>query len=245
MKRSIFFFEKKAWDMGLKFIAGCDEVGRGSFAGPVVAGCVVFNREVVEKYEKDRVKCLGRLKQVIINDSKILSQLQRERANYWIMSNAVSYGIGKGSVKLINKKGIVKAANFAFRSAVKAAQNNMNARIQYLFIDGFYVPYMRCYRIPLKNNRKFIKLSKGLVNQLAIPKGDAKSFSIAAASIVAKVYRDNLMRDLAGKKKYICYGWESNKGYGTKMHRDAIKSYGTTKLHREKFVRFCFSIRNK
>ena len=96
-----------------------------------------------------------------------------------------------------------------------------NSPIDYLLIDAFYIPYVKGLR------RK---------NQLAIVKGDTKSISIAAASIVAKVYRDKLMTALAKEKGYKKYKWHKNKGYGTKEHRQAIKRYGITKLHRKKFV---------
>lgn len=91
--------------------------------------------------------------------------------------------------------------------------------IDFLLIDAFYLPYTKGLR------RK---------NQLAIIKGDQKSFSIAAASIIAKVYRDNLMVKLS--RKYEKYGWRKNKGYGTKKHIQAIKKWGITRLHRKQFL---------
>lgn len=198
-----FSFEKPVWKKGFKAIAGVDEVGRGSFAGPVVAGCVVFSPEV--KIPKE----------IVINDSKLVSPKRRLIASDWIKGNAISWGIGEGSVAQINKFGIKKATEIAFRKAIKKVSPD------YLLIDAFYIPYVKGLR------RK---------NQMAIVKGDTKSLSIAAASIIAKVYRDKLMTALSKKPKYKKYKWGKNKGYGTRLHRNAIKKYGITKYHRKDFV---------
>lgn len=204
-----FVYERSLWQKGIKLVAGCDEVGRGCFAGPVVAGCVVFSPNTIYTLQG------ASLKGVKINDSKKLTPSQRTKAAVWIKRNALSWGIGETSAALINKIGIVKATNRAFRLAVR----NTNSKIGYLLIDAFYIPFVIGLR------RK---------NQKAIIKGDEKSVSIAAASIIAKVYRDNLMATLS--KNHKVYGWEENKGYGTKKHREAIKKYGLTKYHRKQFV---------
>ncbi len=204
-----FSFEKRIWKKGFRVIAGVDEVGRGCFAGPVVAGCVVFTQN--SKFETLNSR------QISINDSKKLNPKQRERSSYWIKRNALVYGIGKASVAEINLFGIKKASEIAFRRAIK----NCSKRIDYLLIDAFYIPYVKGLR------RK---------NQKPIVKGDTKSISIAAASIIAKVYRDKLMTKLADNPKYNKYRWNDNKGYGTLIHRKAIKRHGITRLHRKKFV---------
>jgi ribonuclease HII len=202
-----FSFEHKLHRRGRKLIAGIDEVGRGCFAGPVVAGCVVFDREMC-KLENIPVK---------INDSKKLSSKWREVADEWIRENAKGVGIGVGSVSQINRLGIKKATEIAFRKAIK----NCDVQIDYLLIDAFYIPYVKGLR------RR---------NQKAIIKGDTKSVSIAAASIVAKVYRDKLMTNLSLNRKFKKYQWDKNKGYGTKIHQEMIRKYGTTRLHRKQFV---------
>jgi ribonuclease HII len=202
-----FNFEKKLHKQGYKLIAGVDEVGRGCFAGPVVAGAVVFNKQI---YKSANL-------QVKINDSKKLSPKRREVADKWIRKNVVAFGIGAASVSQINKLGIKKATEIAFRKAIK----NCRVQIDYLLIDAFYIPYVRGLR------RR---------NQKPIIKGDTKSLSIAAASIVAKVYRDKLMTDLSKKPKYKKYRWGKNKGYGTKDHQRMIRKYGTSNLHRTTFV---------
>lgn len=207
-----FRFEKKLWKEGIKVVAGADEVGRGCFAGPVVAGCVVFPKLLASRY----------MLQVRVDDSKKLTAKEREKADKWIRENALACGIGESSVTLINRIGIGKATEIAFRKAVKNCQSKLKSKIEHLLIDAFFVPYTRGVQ------RK---------NQLAIIKGDAKSLSIAAASIIAKVYRDKLMASLSKQSKYRIYGWEKNKGYGTKEHQEMIISYGATRYHREIFVK--------
>ena len=202
-----FKFEKKLHKKGFRIIAGVDEVGRGCFAGPVVAGCVAFTSDFNFQIP-DSVR---------INDSKKLTEKKRVVADKWIRRNAFAYGIGVASVFQINRLGIKKASEIAFRKAIK----NCKVEINYLLIDAFYVPYVRGLR------RK---------NQKPIIKGDTKSISIAAASIIAKVYRDNLMMVLSKKPKFKNYGWGKNKGYGTEKHRNAIKKYGLTRQHRKAFV---------
>ncbi len=202
-----FSFEKKLHKKGYRVIAGIDEVGRGCFAGPVVAGCVVFFPD--PKF--------GIPDSVLINDSKKLSAKRREIADKWIRKNAFAFGIGQTSVARINKMGIKKASEIAFREAIK----NCRVQINYLLIDAFYIPYVRGLR------RK---------NQKPITKGDTKSVSIAAASIIAKVYRDRLMLELSKKPKFRKYKWDRNKGYGTLEHGRAIKKYGLTRQHRKTFV---------
>ena len=213
MKSPSFSFERKLWESGYKVVAGVDEVGCGSFAGPVVAGCVVFppNTEHRSLFTK-----------ITINDSKQLTPRQREVADKWIRQNALAWGIGAASVFEINRLGIVKATEKAFRRAIAAAVVRSRPAVDFLLIDAFYIPYVSGLR------RK---------NQKAIVKGDTKSISIAAASIIAKVYRDKLMAKLGGSPKYKKYGWERNKGYGTAEHRQAIERYGITRLHRRQFVK--------
>jgi ribonuclease HII len=224
-----FSFEKKLWRRGFKFVAGVDEVGRGCFAGPVVTGCVLFsNNLIMEQLSNELVE---------INDSKKLTPRERELANTWIKKNALAWGIGVGSVCEINNKGIVKATYSGFRRAITSATKKSKYRVDYLLIDAFYIPYVRNLRIPLKKDRKNRRLDfAGKSRQLAIVHGDCKSMSIAAASIIAKVYRDKLMSSLGKQSKYRKYGWKKNKGYGTKDHQKAILKSGITRHHRRKFV---------
>ena len=231
MRLPNFSIERKVWKK-YEFVAGVDEVGRGCFEGPVVAGCVVFGSEGVlsltsptalppaNKHGAPSVGLPGSrhpFLNVRIDDSKKLTPKQREIADKWIRKNARAFGIGEASVSQINRLGIKKATEIAFRKAIV----NCELSIDYLLVDAFYIPYVKGLR------RK---------NQKAIIKGDNKSISIAAASIIAKVYRDKLMTDLGKKPKYRKYKWVKNKGYGTQEHRNAIRKYGLTRQHRNKFV---------
>jgi ribonuclease HII len=203
-----FKLEMALWQRGLKCVAGADEVGRGSFAGPIVAAVVSFSPDI--KLEVD------------IQDSKKLKPKQREKANVWIREKAATFGIGEVSVSTINRLGMAKASQMVFRKAVIDANHRLQKNnIDFLLIDAFYIPYVR----GLARN-----------NQKAIVKGDSQSVSIAAASIIAKVYRDKGMRSLGRKTKYKVYGWGRNKGYGTRWHQKAIRTHGPTKLHRKQFI---------
>lgn len=213
MKYPNFFFERKLWKKGYKFVAGCDEVGRGCFAGPIVAGCVIFDRKVIIPQG------------ITIDDSKKVSPKRREKAAVWIKKNALGWGIGEESVASINKIGMGMSAKRAFRKAISEARSRLGRPIDYLLIDAFFIPYTP--GLPAKRKRR----------QLPIIDGDAKSRTVGAASIVAKVYRDRLMRALSKKPKLRKYGWGRNKGYGTKEHQKAILKYGLTRYHRKLFVR--------
>jgi ribonuclease HII len=206
-----FEYENEKWNKGILCIAGVDEVGRGSFAGPVVAGCVVFT-PVIREFPSE----------IIINDSKKLTVKQRELADKWIRKNALSFGIGSASPAQINKVGIKKATEIAFRKAISSANfKHHTSSIEYLLTDAFYIPYVA--GVPKKLQKPIIK-------------GDCLSVSIAAASIIAKVYRDRLMISLSKKPQYKSYRWDKNKGYGAAAHCTAILENGTTRLHRKDFV---------
>lgn len=189
--------EKSLWILGYNYVCGIDEVGRGCFAGPVVVGAVIFpkNSSLIEG----------------VADSKLLKSKVRERLAEIIKSQAASWSIAEISVTTINKIGISKATQMAFRKAVRSC----SVRADYVLIDAFYIKHL---------NRK---------RQKAVKDGDKICASISAASIIAKVYRDKLMKKLA--KKYPKYGFAKHKGYGTKFHQEAIKKYGLTRLHRKSF----------
>ncbi len=207
LAKADFSFEKTLWNKHNRYVAGVDEVGRGCFAGPVVAGCVVFSSN------------LAIPDSITIDDSKRLSANRRKTAEKWIKENAVACEIGQASASLINRIGMGKATKVAFRRAITQVQHKI--RINFLLIDAFYIPWVKGLR------RK---------NQKAIIDGDQKSVSIAAASIIAKVYRDKLMQKISRNPKYKKYDWGKNKGYGTKTHQKAILKLGLTRYHRRAFV---------
>lgn len=201
-----FSFETKLWKEKIQFVAGVDEVGRGALAGPIVAAAVIF-----KPFCKD-------IKKLKINDSKKLTPKIREELAQEIKNNCLFWAIGEVGVNYINKRGIGWANYLAMNKAIISVQRQMTNR-PYLLIDGY----------PLKNSQ-----GNMLRNQLPIVKGDQKVISIAAASIIAKVYRDNLMKNLA--QQYKEYGWEENKGYGTKRHWQTINQLGPSKMHRKDFI---------
>jgi len=204
MVKPDFRFEKGYWKKGYGVVIGVDEVGRGALAGPVVAGAVALKRG-------DSLLGIG------IDDSKRLAAKKREGLAKIIRKDA-AVGIGEVGVAYINRHGIVKATQKAMRKSIANLKLHKNPKI-FVLVDAFHVKY-----IP----------GVGLENQKAIIKGDQKSISIAAASIIAKVYRDKLMVRLG--KKYPKYKWRENKGYGTEKHLAAIKKHGPTKLHRLAFL---------
>jgi len=150
-----------------------------------------------------------------VNDSKKLSEKVRERLFEEITSSAISYGVGIIEPEEIEEINILQAALKAMRIAVE----QLSPEPDLILIDG---------------NKTF----PSKIPTQTIVKGDARSFSIAAASIVAKVTRDRIMRLAA--EKHPDYLWEKNKGYGTKAHFEAIKKYGVTELHRKSFLRKFF-----
>ncbi len=210
MKIPNFSFETTLWNKGIEYVIGADEVGRGSFAGPVVTACVVFKKS--SKREE------GLFSE--INDSKLLKAKKRKILSDYIKREALAYSIAKVGVGDINKKGIGKSTQKATREAIKnlVKEYNLNPKKIFLLADGFPIKYIR---------------GVGLKRQKAIIKGDQKSITIAAASIIAKVYRDKLMRKL--NKKYPGYGFSRNKGYGTAFHQTSMKKKGLTDVHRTSF----------
>ncbi len=189
-------FDNSFLDENIKYLCGVDEAGRGPLAGPVVAAAVIFDKDVLIEG---------------INDSKKLTEKEREHLFDEIKSKALSFGIGIIDEKEIDEINILQAT---FKAMEKAC-TSLSVSSDIILIDG---------------NKSF----KTDVPALTIIKGDAKSFAIAAASILAKVTRDKIMVEAAKKNPH--YFWEKNKGYGTKQHIDAIKNYGPSNLHRKSFL---------
>jgi ribonuclease HII len=147
-----------------------------------------------------------------LNDSKKLSEKKREELYDVIMEKAVAVGIGSSTVERIDEINILNATYEAMTEAV----NNLSVKPGALLIDAVHIPQLEQYK------------------QISIIKGDAKSASIAAASIIAKVTRDRLMKELS--LKYPEYGFDSNKGYGSEAHINAIKKCGPCEIHRRSFI---------
>jgi ribonuclease HII len=196
--------ENSLFMQGFKLVAGLDEAGRGPLAGPVVAAVAVLNPEIL----LDSVK-LEKLKG--INDSKKISAKKREELFDIIKENFFEIGVGVVNHQTIDRINILQATFLA----MKMALGNLKSKPNILLVDG---------KFPIPN------LS---LRQEAIINGDALIFSIAAASIVAKVTRDRLMDEY--DKKYPQYGFAKHAGYGTKFHMEALKQFGPCEIHRKTF----------
>ena len=155
-------------------------------------------------------------KEAVIDASKKLSATKRELLFDMIMQSNAIVGIGLSSSTEIDEKNILQATFLAMERAVEQAQKNYNVTPAALLIDGNRLP--KNISIPAKS----------------VVKGDHLSLSIASASIIAKVTRDKLMKEMA--KSYPQYGWDKNAGYGTKEHINAIEKYGITSLHRRSYA---------
>lgn len=205
-----FFQEKQLLKKGCNLIAGIDEAGRGSWAGPLVVACVVFSAKSLENKQ---------LK--IVKDSKQISSQKREELFEIICKNCLNWSIGIVSEREIDKIGLTKTT----LKAIKKALDALSLKPDFLLIDA------------LSGNKKELSFE---ISYQTFVKGDEKIFSIAAASILAKVSRDRILKKLA--LVYPQYGFEENKGYGTKLHQEALKKYGPCQVHRKSFkpVKDCF-----
>jgi ribonuclease HII len=196
--------ENSLFASGLKLIAGVDEAGRGPLAGPVVAAAVSLRADFLANPEK-----LEKLKGV--NDSKKLSAKKREELFEIIKAECFEVGVGICDHATIDRINILQATFLT----MKMALGNLKIKPDILLVDG---------KFPIPN------LS---LRQEAIIDGDALVFSIAAASIIAKVTRDRIMDEY--DKKYPQYGFAKHAGYGTKFHLEALKQFGPCSIHRKTF----------
>src|SRR6266850_709215 len=198
--------ECKLWQKGLSLVAGSDEAGCGPLAGPVVAAAVVFPCSWLEGGLYKKLRGL--------NDSKQLDTEQREKFYNVIISHPdIRYAIASVDVEMIDRINIRQAA----WRAMNIALDQLDPKAQHVLVDGLrikWLPYA----------------------QTALVEGDCKSYSIAAASVLAKVTRDRLMRDL--DKIYPGYGFAEHKGYGTPQHYAAINERGPCAIHRRSFAPF-------
>ena len=208
--------------------AGCDEAGRGCLAGPVYAAAVVLPLNIDEILERDRkLIAKGKLKLeeslVALNDSKQLTEKQRYALRPVIEREALAWAVGICDNHEIDRMNILKASIEAMHRAV----GKLKEFERFEKFDGFEKLEML-----LIDGNKFSPYP-GIPHQ-TIVKGDGKMMSIAAASILAKTYRDDKMVEL--DKEYPQYGWAVNKGYPTKAHRAGIAQYGPTPYHRMSFT---------
>ncbi len=248
-------FERKLYNKGIKYIAGIDEVGRGPLAGPFVVSAVILDldkifhpdfqkmldcdfsitgndvkRAETERKKTEMNKKDGRVQEYKINDveydeidpeiyylykqirdSKKVSPKKRDVLADFIKKEAISYSIEIFQPREVDEFGISELTQRAFFNAVQS----LKIKPQYVLTDTFEI----------------VKITKE--HQLNIISGDNRSISIASASIVAKVFRDNIMVEM--HKKYPIYGFDRHKGYGTKIHIEALYEYGPCEIHRKSF----------
>ena len=177
--------------------AGCDEAGRGCLAGPVFAAAVILPSD----FHNEK-----------LNDSKQLTEKQRDALRPVIESESIDWAIGIATSEEIDRINILRASFLAMHRAIA----QLKIIPEHLLIDGNrFAPYPN-------------------IPHTTIIKGDGKYLSIAAASILAKTHRDEYMNNL--HKEYPNYAWNENKGYPTRAHREAIRLYGTTPCHRKSFT---------
>lgn len=201
--------EKYYWKKGYKIIIGLDEAGRGSLAGPVTAAATTVKLKI-----KDR-----KLKKILreAKDSKKLSKKQREKIFELIQkSPSIKFAHSSVGEKIIDKINIERATQKAMKNCLRKIFVKNKQRKTLILIDGNKI---------LDKNLK--------IPQKAIVKGDSKIFSIALASIIAKVNRDKKMEKLSFKYPKYCF--DKHKGYGTALHRYLIKKYGPCKIHRKSY----------
>ncbi len=196
-------YERQAWIQGHKRLAGVDEAGRGPLAGPVVAAALVFDRAFLEAEQ------YGLLREV--NDSKRLSTPLRDDLFAFLTSTScVDFAVGVAGVDEIDDRNILRATHLAMSRAL----DGLVPAPDFALVDGLPVPGLPC-------------------PSQAIVGGDARSLSIAAASIIAKVTRDRIMLEL--DRVHPHYGFARHKGYGTKAHLQALLEYGPCREHRRSF----------
>lgn len=199
-----FEFERVLWSQGVIRVAGVDEAGRGPLAGPVVAAAAVLPARWVETGLPPKLAGL--------NDSKQLTEKQREKYFQFLTTCAeVAFAIAAVDAARIDEINILQATHRAMNDALA----QLNPAPLHALVDGRPV---RTLRVP----------------QTAIVKGDARSYSIAAASVLAKVTRDRLMLDF--DRQWPQYGFAGHKGYGTAEHLAAIAAHGPCPIHRKSFA---------
>ncbi len=196
--KGMFIIEEALFAEEYKKVGALDEAGRGPLAGPVVSACVVLDKNPMIEG---------------IDDSKKISEKNRDKIFGEIVSSGIIYGIGISDSSEIDEYNILNATFISMKRAIAMASEKPD----FVIVDG---------------NQKIRDIN---YPQRCIVQGDSKSISIACASILAKVTRDRIMREYA--QIYPQYGFDKHKGYGTKEHIEAINKYGTTPIHRMSFLK--------
>ena len=218
--------ERKLFKQGYEYIVAVDEVGMGCLAGPVVVCAVLVDRNFISQ---NRKKLLG------LKESKLLNKKQREKFSRELKKLNIKYKICLAHPQTIDRLNIYGAA----RQAMKRSVNLVSGSCRDFFPGAQKTARQGALSRATPQPRFMILVDgktkiKGLkLEQTAIIKGDRKVFSIACASIIAKVFRDNMMERYS--KKYPGYGFEKHMGYGTKYHLARLKIQGPSAIHRKSF----------
>jgi ribonuclease HII len=196
---------------------GTDEAGRGCLAGPVTAAAIILP----EDFELN-----------LLNDSKLTTEKVREKLKSFIEESAICFAVTHLGPKIIDKINILNASIKAMQESIV----KLNPTPIYIIVDGNSSISSTSNTLNTTTVKRFSEKNNNQFNSIpftCIIKGDSKYKSIAAASILAKTYRDEYMNTI--HEEFPMYNWKKNKGYPTKEHRDAIREYGTTKYHRMSF----------
>jgi len=206
---------------------GIDEVGRGCFAGPVVAAGVIWNVDWVQK-QIDKPDSNYKLLECI-KDSKKLSEKNRNKLSEFIISNAEGYATCFIDPSCIDEINILNATYKAMHGAIQQCIDKTQLPIDRIIVDGtHFKPFI---------NRNSHQEDQFIIPHSCVTQGDMKYLNIASASIIAKVARDKYMKELCEDEPLFqtYYDWVNNKGYGTKKHIEGIKKWGLTVHHRKTF----------
>ncbi len=225
MSKSYFKLERKLIQAGYDWVIGIDEAGRGPLAGPVVAcACTLIRPSGIFSCQREK----GVLKKYnLIRDSKMLSEKQREGLYDFILENFY-IGVGICDHKTIDRINILQAAFLAMNKAIASLARIMKRELRSK--NKKSVMYDSKFIILVDGNRTIPNCS---YEQRAIIGGDKLVKSISAASIIAKVTRDRIMRQM--HKKHPEYHFDKHKGYGTKLHAECLKRHGPCRIHRRSF----------
>jgi ribonuclease HII len=214
---------------GIILETGTDEAGRGCLAGPVTAAAVTLPvfRSPKGKNKNELVYSFYEL----INDSKQLTEKNREKLKPIIEEIAISFAVTHLEPLVIDEINILNASIKAMQECVL----QLEPQPEYIIVDG-NAPFIHKNGLKNKGGKIYTAAEIEILTSIpstSIVKGDAKFMSIAAASVLAKTYRDEYMNRI--HEEYPMYNWKKNKGYPTKEHREAIRKYGVTKYHRMSF----------
>jgi ribonuclease HII len=217
MPTKLLKFEHKHWNDGVRYVAGIDEAGRGPLAGPIVVAAVILNTDHLFSHKLNKKKTIWEENWLelygMINDSKKVTAKRRELLFDFIKDNAKAYEITVIEHNKIDDIGIGVANQVGFFNTIEKLK--LKSTVSHVLTDHY----------------KIKKYPTGF--QTNIIRGDSASLTIAAASILAKVHRDRIMKEM--HDKYPEYGFDKHKGYGTKFHREQILKIGPCEIHRRSF----------